>query len=88
MELRYKDPTATKDYVVKWQKRLVADTLATATFTVPAGLTKASESNTATDATVWLSGGTANESYKILCTVTTAGGRTDKYAFRLKIKPV
>lgn len=63
----------------KWtlqKKRLWLDPetdeqITTAVFTVPAGLTKESETNDGYTATVWLSGGTAGTTYKVTCRITT-----------------
>jgi hypothetical protein len=73
-----KDPNAVLDYVFDWSSWLqTSETISTATFTVESGITKNSESNTTTNATVWLSGGTVGERYTITCRVTTNQGRTD-----------
>ena len=87
LTLAPKDPDETLDYIVDWSARLGADdTISTSAFTVPAGLTKDSDDNTTTTATVWLSGGTLGETYEILNRVTTAGGRTYDQTLKLKIK--
>ncbi len=62
-------------------------TISTVTWTVPTGLTKDSQNQNAvtingvsyainTVATIWLSSGTANTDYDILCRITTSDGRT------------
>lgn len=73
-----KDPNEVLDYRVDWTDRLAGDTIATSTFALvtAAGLTKDSESNSATAATVWLSGGTAGATAFLRNAITTAGGRT------------
>ena len=80
-----KDAVAILDYQVDWTTWLAGDTISTATFTVGAGLTKASQSNTTATATVWLSGGTLGETYLVSHTITTAGGRTENREFRVVI---
>jgi hypothetical protein len=75
-----KDPDATLDYKRNWGPWLADaddDTIVTSTWIVPDGLTKDSESNDTTTATVWLSGGTAGLSYDVVNRITTAQGRTD-----------
>ena len=75
-----KDPDATLDYVINWAAWLgeVSDTIDSAVWDVPAGLTEAAPSTvTTTTTTVWLSGGTVGESYEVRCRITTAGGRID-----------
>lgn len=74
---RVKDPDATLDYGIDWSEWLGADTIASVTWVVPAGLTKESQSNTTTAAYAWLSGGTAGETYPVVCRITTAAGRID-----------
>lgn len=76
-----KDPDALKDYQLDWAAFLDSDTITAVEWIVPAGLTKASESHTDTTATVWLSGGTATQTYPVTCRVTTAGGRIDDRTF-------
>jgi hypothetical protein len=73
-----KDPDEKLDYAVDWSAWLPAgDTLASAAWTVPTGITQATPAPSIDDttATVWLSGGTAGQSYPIACRVTTAQGR-------------
>jgi len=72
-----KDPDSQKDYLWDWATWLDGDTIASAAFTVEAGLTKASETSTPTTATVWLTGGTIGVEYEVTCRVTTAAGRVD-----------
>jgi hypothetical protein len=81
-----KDPNATLDYKVDWAAWLGTDTIFTSTFTVPTGITKSSETNNPTDATVWLSGGTAGQSYQIINRITTVGGRTDDRTFLIVVE--
>jgi hypothetical protein len=78
----YKDPVAVLDYLVDWTAWLAGDTIATSSFVVDAGLTKQSQTNTPSTATVWLAGGTIGQSYNVTNTITTAGGRTEDRQFR------
>lgn len=70
-----KDPDATLDYYFNWTDWLaqIGETIATSSVTVPAGLTKESESDDGQVVTVWLSGGTAGERYEVVNSVTTTG---------------
>lgn len=79
-----KDPDDVLDYEVPWADflsggtaALVAtpDTIQSVTWTVQAGITKDSSSNTTTTATIWVSGGTAGQDYQVTCHITTVGGR-------------
>lgn len=86
-----KDPADVKDYAVDWSQALLVegvagDTISTATWTVPVGLTKGAESSTTTRTTVWLSGGTASTSYRVACRVVTAQGRTYERSFTLQVE--
>ena len=81
-----KDPDAVLDYSIDWSKWLAGDQIQTSEWIVsdPA-IQAANESNTATRATVWLSGGAAGQSYTITNRITTSGGRTDDRSFTIKI---
>lgn len=85
-----KDPDATLTYGMAWADWLDGDTLSTAVWTVPAGITKGTASINAapidvdgvsqaanTVALVSLSGGTAGIDYTVTCRVTTAAGDID-----------
>lgn len=83
------DPQAKLDYSIDWGSLgwlVGGDTLASATWTVPAGLTKVTETNTTTTATVWLSGGTAGEDYDVVCHVVTVAGREDDRTLRIQAR--
>ncbi|MCJ7440416.1 MAG: hypothetical protein MUO25_02375 [Thermoanaerobaculaceae bacterium] len=86
MECFTKDPNAVLDYSIDWSHYLGTDTIATATWTVQAGLTKVTESKTTTTATVWLSGGTAGTDYPVICRITTVGGRTDDRTITIRVR--
>ena len=82
-----KDPDAVLDYTVDWSDWLGADTITgTPTWTVGTGLTKASQTNTTTTATAWLSGGTAGSDYTVACKIVTTGGRTDERSFTVQVR--
>lgn len=81
-----KDPDEVLDYELDWEPRLGDDTLATVTWTVPAGLTKTDEDISGAIAVLWLSGGTVGESYTIACRAVTAGGRTYDETLRLAVR--
>jgi hypothetical protein len=81
-----KDPNAILDYSIDWSDWLDTDEISTSTWTVPTGITKTSESNTTTVATIWLSGGTAGTTYTLLDRITTTGGRTMDQTFKIYVK--
>lgn len=82
-----KDPHATLDYLFDWAAYLtpVTDTIASVTFILTGGLVEVSKANTATKATVFVSGGTAGTPATITCRITTAGGRIDDRTISLTI---
>lgn len=73
-----KDPHAIEWFGVDWTERLrgdavgAADTIATSTWVVPAGLTAADTMSMSKVAGVKLSGGTLGERYRVTNRVTTA----------------
>ena len=73
-----KDPSAVLEYINDWSDWLNGDTIVTSTWTAPTGITKTSEANSTTTATVLLSGGTAGTSYVVVNRIVTAAGRTDE----------
>jgi hypothetical protein len=70
------DPEATEDFVFALGADLDGDTIASADFLLPDGLTEVSSSNTTTTATIFVSGAQLGRTYRITCRYTTAGGRT------------
>lgn len=87
-ELTYftKDPDAVLDYVWDWAAWLDGDTITSHDVTADTGLTVETSSATTTAVTVWLSGGTAGETYSVACTIDTAAGRTDERTSRLRVR--
>jgi hypothetical protein len=71
-----KDPDETLDYSVDWTSWLDGDSIATSTWIIPVGITKNSDTSTGTGTTIWLSGGTTGQTYRITNRVLTVGGRT------------
>lgn len=74
------------DYVMDWEDWLQGDTIAGVVWTIPAGLTKLSDSFGPVTTTVWLTGGQNGQSYIIACRVTTALGRSRERTFRLRVQ--
>lgn len=72
----FKDPNEVLDYEIDWSARIGSDEISTVTWTVPVGITKNSDTISDAIAVIWLSGGTAGQSYDIGCRVVTTGGRT------------
>lgn len=81
-----KDPNAVLDYSIDWARWLAGDQIAASEWIVASGLTKMADSKTATSATVWLSGGTAGQSYIVTNRITTAAGRTEDRSFTIRVE--
>lgn len=82
-----KDPQAVKPYYFDWSPFLdEGDTIVTSVVVVDTGLTKDSESNTATTVTVWLSGGTDGEIYNVRSHIETAAGIEDDFTGQIVVK--
>jgi hypothetical protein len=79
------DPDSVLDYMIDWTGWLGADSIATSTWIVPAGLTKTSDTHDATTATIWLSGGTANSTYTVTNHIVTAGGRIEDRSLKFRV---
>jgi len=83
-----KDPNATLDYTVDWSAWLtpIADTISgTPVWVLSSGLTKVSQSNTTTTATIFVSGGVLDETETVTCRISTVGLRTDDRTVNLKM---
>ena len=74
--MEYKGPNGVFEFTVDWTTELGGDTISTSAWTVETGITKDSDTNTTTAATIWLSGGTLGKVYKVTNRIVTAGART------------
>ncbi|MBI4905706.1 MAG: hypothetical protein HY820_18885 [Acidobacteria bacterium] len=81
-----KDPNSVLDYSIDWTRWLDGDAIATSEWIVPDGLTKVTDGRTTKTATVWLSSGSAGQSYTVTNRITTSGGRTEDRSFTVKIE--
>jgi len=82
-----KDPGATLDYSFDWTDWLGAnETVSSTSWTVPAGLTKVSESNTSYTSTCRISGGVDGTSYTVTCQITTNLGEIDRRSLQLTVQ--
>lgn len=81
-----KDPAAELSYTIDWTAWLTgADTVASAAWSVPTGMTNEATNTTGYKATITLSGGTAGSTYDVTCTITTVGGLIDKRTLRFML---
>ncbi|MCC6394787.1 MAG: hypothetical protein IT167_29610 [Bryobacterales bacterium] len=81
-----KDPNAVLDYSIDWTRWLAEDQIVASEWIVESGLTKMADSKTAASATLWLSGGTAGQSYIVTNRITTAAGRTEDRSFTIRVE--
>jgi hypothetical protein len=83
-----KSVTASRPYTIDWSRYLATgDTISTAVFTVPDGLTKGTEGHTTTTAWVQLSGGVAGQEYRVSCRITTTPGAwTDERTILIEVR--
>jgi hypothetical protein len=74
-----KAPTDILDYEWDWSVWLpTGDTISSVVWTAESGLTievSPAPSHASTNATVWIGGGTAGNTYTLECQITTAAGR-------------
>ena len=81
-----KDPSAVLDWAFDWTDWLAAaETITDHTITADTGITVDSSTEDTGIVTVWLSGGTAGENYKVACLVETSAGRTDERTIWIKV---
>lgn len=80
-----KDPSGTLDYSIDWTDWLGTDTISSSSWTVPSGLEVGTALAGTAVATVWLSGGTAGNSYYVTNTIVTAAGRSDQRSLIIKV---
>lgn len=83
-----KDPSAVLDYIFDWSRWLEPnDAIASATFAVDdSSLVVHSSAHDIQTATVWLTGGTMWETYKVTCSIETTQGRTDQRSMLITLK--
>lgn len=77
------DPDATDDFQFNLAPDLDGDTLLTAVFLLPDGLTEVSSSFTDTTARIFVNGAARGATYRITCRYTTIGGRTRDRTIRV-----
>lgn len=78
----------TLDYTVNWAAAIGTDTLDSSTWSIQgsdSNLTTPNSSYGPKSATIWLAGGTANNTYAVINTITTAGGRIWVQAVNIKV---
>jgi hypothetical protein len=82
-----KDPEELLDYGVDWTKPLAGDLITGSAWAVPDGIVDAgNQSFDDTTTTIWLSGGTHGETYELINTINTAGGRIRELTCKLRCR--
>jgi hypothetical protein len=95
-----KDPSSILNYEIDWTNGgandggandhgwLQGDTIKTSIWTLPTGITKVTDSTTTTKTTIWVSGGTAGESYDVVNTITTNStpSKTEQRTIRFEVQ--
>lgn len=82
-----KDPESLLDWSWNWSDWLeTGETITSHTVTVPTGLTLDASNEAAGVVTAWISGGTANNRYRVECKITTSEGRTDERSITLSVQ--
>lgn len=81
-----KDPEAVLDYSIDWSEWLVdGDALSDSDWSAEDGITIDNDTLVGNITTVWLSGGSVNKSYRVVCHITTTGGREDDRSIFVKM---
>lgn len=82
-----KDPDVVTYFTVDWADDVrPGEAVESATWIVPAGLTKLAEGLLQTIATVWLSGGTDGQSYECTCRATYDSGRSEDWTILVECR--
>lgn len=82
-----RDPDSVLDYGFDWSDWLAeGETISESTWIVPTGLSEESSSNTDTATTIWLSGGTANQTYQLTNRIETSGTRKDDRTMIIRVR--
>lgn len=83
-----KDPNSVLDYTLDWSDWLgVGESIAAVQWIVPTGLTLVTATNTSSQATAFLSGGSDGTPYNVVCRITTdsAPARVDDRTIILEV---
>ncbi len=85
-----KDPADVLDYGFDFGEFLAlstpADSISSASWTVPAGLTDGDQAVVGNEAVIFLSGGVAGTVYTVTCRIVTVGGRTVERSATLYVR--
>lgn len=82
---RQKSPAEVLSYSVDWSTWLGTANISTASWTVPTGLISESDSHDNDSATITLSGGLLNRTYRVTCHIVASDGLEGEQSFDLEI---
>lgn len=88
MSVFEKRPTSQLDFQINWSRWLASgEVLASSEWTAPDGITVVATSFDFNTTTVWVSGGTVDQVYKLINTVTTANNpaRIESTSIQIRI---
>lgn len=80
-----KTPESLLNYTVDWSEWLAGDTIMDSDWEIPDGITNVNDVFDSTSSTIWVNGGTKDNSYTLVNTITTTNGLTDKRYIVIKI---
>lgn len=89
MQVHVKDPEAILDYAVNWAGGYLqsGETLLSSSWTIfPSDIAQVTASNTATAATITVSGGVVGRLYQLSNRITTSQGRTDERSIIVRVE--
>ena len=81
-----KDPDAVLDFAINWEVWLSDDIITASTWIVPSGITKDSDTFHDFLTVIWLSGGTAGETYTLVNHIVTDESRTEDRSIFVTVK--
>lgn len=81
-----KTPDETIRVSFTWAEKLDSETILTAAYELPDGLTNEDEADEDSVQSVLLSGGSACRTYRVQCTVMTSGARTLQQVKRVAVR--
>lgn len=82
-----KDPDATLPWKFDWSAWLEnGETISASAFICSAGITVVSTSATPQNTTIWLSGGTPGQPYRVTNRITTSLGKIDDRSITIRVK--
>lgn len=86
--IRMKDPNSEEPFAVNWERALQpsGDSILSAAWTLPAGLTLIKSEIIGYRAIVWVRGGTSGKSYLITCRMTSVQGRIRDKSIQLNVR--